>query len=571
MRCEVSLSLRSTDPRLAEVAGMVDAMIEFLREQRLPEEKFLEEFQLAATEGINNAIEHGCAGRSEAEITAELTVSDAGVRVAISDPSDFAGWTGVASLPEDPFAEGGRGRFLMEHMTDTLEHRRLDSRHVLIFTKRWPGEAWTFDPGRQERVLDSMTEALGAGYEMINALIGLGELVAGTGEMESFLPLALERVCELTGAQVAYVRLQRGSGLALIKMVGTPAGEVMASIDPQAPGVETQVFVSGEEVTVIQGSSLAPDDPLRDRVQAAFVAPIFFKHGRRGILLLGLVNRGAAFFNAAQLQVARVVAEYLGIVSAMNELQQRRETEQRALRELQIAAEIQLSLMPRNFRLTANLDVFGDCRPALRAGGDYFDFIPLAGGGALFVVADVMGKGVSAALIANMLRTSIRARLDLAMDPGLLLATVNQNMAGDLAKLEVFITVACASISRVADRVLWASAGHPAALICGGTRVREIMEIQGMPIGILSDTRYETGESAFEVGELLLLFTDGIAEANDSNDNFYDVAGIEREVARQPILSAQEVVTRIMNSVDEFSDHAPPADDRTILAIIRKS
>ncbi len=131
----------------------------------------------------------------------------------------------------------------------------------------------------------------------------------------------------------------------------------------------------------------------------------------------------------------------------MSELQQRRDSEQRALRELEIAAEIQTALLPQDFRLNEHLDTFGTCQPALKAGGDYFDLISLPNGAAFVVIADVMGKGVSAALLANMLRTNIRAQLDLAEDPGRLLTVVNRVMAPDLVKLDMFITAACAWIS----------------------------------------------------------------------------------------------------------------------------
>ena len=99
-----------------------------------------------------------------------------------------------------------------------------------------------------------------------------------------------------------------------------------------------------------------------------------------------------------------MVGEYLGVVSKMSELQQRRDSEQRALRELEIAADIQMSVMPQNFRLNEHLDTFGTCQPALKAGGDYFDLISLSSGASFVVIADVIGKGVSAALLANMLR-----------------------------------------------------------------------------------------------------------------------------------------------------------------------
>ncbi|MGA9578209.1 MAG: PP2C family protein-serine/threonine phosphatase, partial [Terrimicrobiaceae bacterium] len=255
----------------------------------------------------------------------------------------------------------------------------------------------------------------------------------------------------------------------------------------------------------------------------------------------------------------------------LSELQRRRETEQRALRELEIAAEIQMALMPQNFRINEHLDTFGTCQPALKAGGDYFDLISLSTGATFAVIADVMGKGVSAALLANMLRTNIRAHLELAEDPGRLLTAINRIMAPDLAKLGMFITAACAWISPDGGEIKVASAGHPPALLGSAGRSRSCLRAPALPIGVLEDTRYETHLSTFDVGELLFLYTDGIPEACDPDGEFYDVDGIKRDLAKSPATSAQEIVQRVLDSVDYFSHHSSPTDDRTLVAIIRNN
>ena len=413
-----------------------------------------------------------------------------------------------------------------------------------------------------------MTEEVCASYEMINALTGLGELAASTGDMASFLREALERLCELTKAESVYVRMRSTDELLLAGRAGTLQLKLQPSIDLKSSGIESSVFKTGEEATV---TALETCDPLCGQLQAAFVAPIFFKNQPRGVLVLARHDGSFGFFTAAQLQVARVVAEYLGIVSTMSELQQQREVEQRAMRELEIAAEIQMSLMPQNFRLNDHLDTFGTCQPALKAGGDYFDLIPLSSGGTLVVIADVMGKGVSAALLANMLRTNIRAQLDLADDPGRLLTVVNRVMSPDLAKLDMYITVACAWISPDGGQIRAASAGHPPGLLGPTGNSHSCLQSQGLPIGVLNDTQYETRLSPFGVGEMLFLYTDGIPEACDPAGKFYDLDGIQRDLAKSPATSARDVVQKVLDSVDYFSNYTLPADDRTLVAIIRNN
>lgn len=570
MKFEVSSILYVRDPQLEDVSEVVRRLIGFLRDQNVQGQHFLGEFELAATEAINNAIEHGCAASEQKFLNAEVTIKPGEVELAITDPSAFQGWTGEATLPEDPLDEGGRGRFLMEQMTSKLEHRLRDGRHVLVMRKAFPpGAAWEYEPGKSEEILCSMTEELGSSYEMINALIGLGELLASADEMSLFMRLALARLCELTGAETAYVRMQKGSGLVLTGQVGAQGLDLPDAIALPGSGIEAQVCAAGDEVTVTSSRSLGLGDPLCGRFEAAFIAPICFKNQRRGVLVIAQKSF-SAFFTAAQLKVARVVAEYLGIIFAMNELQQRRESEQRALRELEIAAEIQLSLVPQHFDRATNLDIFGACEPALKAGGDYFDVIYLPGGAVFVVIADVMGKGISAALLANMLRTNIRALLGQAADPGRLIASVNRSLAPDLAKLDMFITAACAWISPDRSLIREVNAGHPAGLVYHDGMPHTALKSQGLPIGILSETEYETHECPFAPGDCLLLFTDGIPEADNEAGEFFDVEGLRKAVAAASVATAEELVKQTLRAVANFSNHAPPGDDRTVVAIIRK-
>ncbi|MGA7216199.1 MAG: GAF domain-containing SpoIIE family protein phosphatase, partial [Terrimicrobiaceae bacterium] len=549
MKFQTSCSLHLIFSQSADVSEAVTRLIGFLGDQGVHDQKFLDEFQVAATEAIRNAIE-GCSvpGDRFAEITLTVNSLEVQLEIADSNPGE-----------SDDNALSASG----------MEYAPREEIRFRVLRKSLGTLSWNYEPGFRERLLNSMTEEVCASYEMINALTGLGGLLASTGDLASFLREALDRLCDLTRAEAVYVRMLSSDSLVLEGQTGPLPLILQPSLELNSQGVEASVFATGEEVTVIEGAMLETPDPLCGQVQAAFVTPIFFKNERRGVLVLARRNESSGFFTAAQLQVARVVGEYLGIVSTMSELQQRRETEQRAMRELEIAAEIQMSLMPQNFRLNEHLDTFGTCQPALKAGGDYFDLIPLSGGGTLVVIADVMGKGVSAALLANMLRTNIRAQLDLADDPGRLLSVVNRVMAPDLAKLDMFITVACAWISPDGGEIRAASAGHPPGLLGPAGNWHSCLQSQGLPIGVLSDTKYETRLSPFGVGEMLFLYTDGIPEACDPDGEFYDVGGIQRDLAKSPATSARDVVQKVLDSVDYFSNHTLPADDRTLVAIIR--
>lgn len=569
MKLEVSCSVRLENPVLDDVSGTIDALISFLVDQGVYGRKFIEEFRLAATEATNNAVEHGCAGRPEPFVELNLSLHSDGIRLKVADPSDFTGWTGPASLPEDPFAEGGRGRYLMEKMTDRIEHLRRSTGHVLILHKAFEHPFWSYQPGQQEQILEAMTEEVSASYEMINALIGLGELLAAGGDMPVFLGVALERLCELTGADAVVTRFHADGELRVVDTHGEIPQALGTPIDEGSGAVESLVFRNGNEQTVTENQLLAPGDPLSGFQGSAFVGLIMFRNTRLGTLVL-LKRSGSSFFSAAQLKIARVVGEYLGIVATLSELQSRREVEQRALSQLEIAADIQLSLMPQDFDVSPHLDIFGTCIPAQRSGGDYFDLIRLHDGSTLVIVADVMGKGLSAALFANMIRTSVRSQLECANEPGVLLSKINSIIGPDLLRHDMFVTVICAWISADATSIRQSSAGHPPALLMRAGK--EIpFEASGVPIGVLEETSYESQTKSFETGDSLVMFTDGIIEAADADDELFGMTRLLAHLRSENADSAGAKVASILQNVDAFTGEAPVSDDRTLLLVTRKS
>jgi len=133
-----------------------------------------------------------------------------------------------------PLAEGGGGRFLIEQLTDGCSHRDPEWRALLDSQDSWDPRSREYEPGSQESVLPAMTEEVGASYEMINALIGLGELLRRSrrgGSVPEARPGFVSG--ELTGAEAAYVRMQRNTGLELEGSVGTLLGNTAGASSPR--------------------------------------------------------------------------------------------------------------------------------------------------------------------------------------------------------------------------------------------------------------------------------------------------------------------------------------------------
>ncbi len=238
-----------------------------------------------------------------------------------------------------------------------------------------------------------------------------------------------------------------------------PSNGYMTLLPPQEATIEGNVFLAGSAQTVEDCSALPRYDSLWRAAGVAFVCPLFFQGEVLGVLTV-LRLKAHPFFSAGQVSLMRTIAEFLGIARTTMLLQQQRQEEQRAIRELEIAAEIQQSLVPKSFPSNRGGRVFGVSQAAFKVGGDYLDALPIGTDGVLIAIADVMGKGMPAALLATILRTSMRARLELATNPGTLLTEVNRQISPDLARLDSFITAQIAYFSHLTGELLYASAGH---------------------------------------------------------------------------------------------------------------
>ena len=278
----------------------------------------------------------------------------------------------------------------------------------------------------------------------------------------------------------------------------------------------------------------------------------------------------AGYFSAGELGLIRVVADFLGIVRTTNVLQEQRQAQQRALRELEIASAIQHSLLPRTFPGTAGYRICGVCQSAQKVGGDYFDALALPEDGILLVIADVMGKGVPAALFATILRTAIHARLNLASQPDRLLTEVNHQIARDLAQIDMFITAQVAYLSCKEHTLLLANAGHCPLIHCiAATGEALQLHGDGIPLGIVSGFEYTAKRYTIAPDDRLVFLTDGLYEVENSATQMLGIEALAAQINRERTLPQAEFCSRILAFVRDYSGKASAADDHTLLTLDR--
>ncbi|MCX7682251.1 MAG: GAF domain-containing protein [Anaerolineae bacterium] len=243
--------------------------------------------------------------------------------------------------------------------------------------------------------------------------------------------------------------------------------------------------------------------------------------------------------------------------------------------ELQLAHEIQRAFMPAQPPLLPGWELAFTWQAARQVAGDFYDFFELPGSRLGLVIADVADKGMPAALFMALTRTLIRATALEEAAPGDVLTRVNDLLVPD-AQSGMFVTAVYATVSLATGEVVYASAGHNLPLLLrAGTGDLQQLNKGGMALGVLEGIRIQEHRVTLNVGDYLILYTDGITEAfAPGNGDTLDTYGEERlrAVIKEACGgSAQAMLEAINESVDAFVGGALPSDDRTIMILRRAS
>lgn len=246
---------------------------------------------------------------------------------------------------------------------------------------------------------------------------------------------------------------------------------------------------------------------------------------------------------------------------------------EQAQRELQYARAIQASLLPKEplFAGDARLDCVGRMCPAREVGGDFYDIYPLDAQHLFFVIADVCGKGLPAALF--MVRSIAALRVQSANEAQTpdyaahLIARLNQDLCAH-NDAQQFLTAFCGILDLGSLRLRYVNAGHnPPLLALGRGRFCYLDEPISPIVGMVEGLNYHAGEVTLERGSVLLLYTDGVTEAENTALDMLGDERLQQRLNDAPERTAGRLVDAVFEMVREFAGEAPQSDDITVLAI----
>jgi serine phosphatase RsbU (regulator of sigma subunit)/pSer/pThr/pTyr-binding forkhead associated (FHA) protein len=235
---------------------------------------------------------------------------------------------------------------------------------------------------------------------------------------------------------------------------------------------------------------------------------------------------------------------------------------QRVEQELGIARDIQQALLPRGSREFPHLTISGINIPCYEVGGDYFDIFPINTESVGFLIADVSGKGLGAALLTTMLQGAFSG-VSSGAEPQRVFQHINSLLC-DRTDVGRFATLFYGSLGP--DGTLtYLNAGHPSPLILRRGAVRNLFTEGALPLGLIPEAEFSVVREQLEPGDTLVLFSDGITEAQNKNGEFFGETRFETMLAPEHTTALDALKKTIVQSVQEFTGTVSQADDVTVL------
>ena len=564
-----------------EVNATADAVCGFLREQGCGT-AVLNELELALVEGCNNAVKYAAPSARDLPVMVECLCDGGAVELRIHDHTPGFDWPTQPALPPSE-SEGGRGVYLMRTLMDEAAYFRGAQGNLLVLRKQGALASPAAAPIREsEQAVAELVEELSSCYESLSAIFRYSAAKVSGADLREFAQRLLGDLLQITGADWFVLRLaaRSGSQLEVFACAGTetsPQALPLAEPKGNARSLEQEAISARRNVWFHAGQPVLPGEPLAAVAaeSSGLVHPIFSGENLVGTLSLG--RRGSAAnhgtgrppFTAGQTNVVGTFAEFLAIQVANARLQDEQLAGRLLARELEIAANIQQALLPRELPALVGFELAADCRSARQVGGDFYDVVRLGDQELLLVIADVMGKGIPAAMFAAILRSLVRAVPELARQPAALLARLNRLLLAELSGVDMFITVQLVCCHGATADLAVASAGHCPLQIVRAGEVRAIAP-EGLPLGVQADGGFTELRVPLPPGAAALLYTDGLLAMTNSVEDSLGYDQFVRWLSGQAAGSAAELKQHLIGKLEHVEAGRPLPDDQTFLILHHK-
>jgi serine phosphatase RsbU (regulator of sigma subunit)/HAMP domain-containing protein len=317
----------------------------------------------------------------------------------------------------------------------------------------------------------------------------------------------------------------------------------------------------------LKADGSADNEPL-DVVELAI--PLLSGKHRIGVIRMGRRD-DQELYDDDTLTILQTLAQHASVAIDNANLYERLTAQERMAQEMTLARQIQQSMLPRKAPVVSGYEIVGGSAPALEVGGDYFDYIE-QDNETYVMIGDVSGKGVPAALIMSIVRALIHTYLEFETSPKDVLWKVNRNISQDLDE-EMFVTMSSLQLNAERHTLTLARAGHEPFMIAHAGGTVDQITPRGTALGMLEvedfENMLEEVEYPFALGDTVLLYTDGITEAQNTLHEEFGYDRLEKLVKANASLSVRELFERIIDEIHLFSSGVAQLDDITLVLIRR--
>ncbi len=412
--------------------------------------------------------------------------------------------------------------------------------------------------------------------ERLNLLQKINQEFHSSIELNELLPTIFEEVIEAMGAEGGSIWLLDPSSQELECRIAAGGGgeKLRGSRLKLGEGLAGWVTLHQRPTTV--------DDVKRDERWAKHVgdakrlqfettslvsAPLVVKGESLGAI--NVVNKiGAEGFTPDDLELLTSLANNAALVIKNAQLVEEVKEAERVARDMEIASEIQKSLLPAHPPRIEGVELAGRCVPAKNVGGDYFDYFLMDDGKLGVLIADVSGHNVGSALVMAMTRLALRFESGHQSSVAAVLAATNRAMYSDLSNAGLFITTFYARYDPATRVLAWANGGHNQPLLWRAGEHKALwLDADGMLVGVLDEVEYEERQMTLDPGDILLLYTDGITEAKNEAGEMYGEDRLCQLVRENAHLSAQELLDHIYEAAREWGRNVVQYDDVTAVVM----
>jgi sigma-B regulation protein RsbU (phosphoserine phosphatase) len=418
----------------------------------------------------------------------------------------------------------------------------------------------------------------------LKAILEITRSLSSALRIDAVAPRILDSLMEIfPGAERLFLMLQDPSSKRLVRKAFKFRPQKRTSFTRTVPEDEVPTSISRSIVDYVLGQKKAvlSQDAGEDKnlsgsasiadlkIRSVMCVPLLTPDNKAlGILQLDTSDRRQ--FNEDDLDVLLAVASQAAISIQNASMYESLLERERLNRELKLAEQVQKRFLPQAVPTVPGYEFFAHYQPTYEVGGDYYDFVPLPADRMALALGDVSGKGVGAALMMAKFACDTRYCMLTENAPAPTANRLN-NLLCAAAIEDKFITLSLCVLDAPARKLTMTSAGHTPVLIRRADgRVEEVgQEFSGVPLGIMEDSVYQEAEVQLSLGDVVVIYSDGVTDARSPNDELYDSQSNHRLLKRVAQLSGGPVAVgrAILQDIREFSAGHSQADDITLVCL----